>query len=245
MFKWVFTLAFLFNAILIYACSCGPYIDPFCHSADSTDYIALVELISFDDVSAAQFKRIENIHKEIPDTIAVLGQDGLNCNLDFTAFEVGDTLVLNLFYDGLEVQNSYNLEFYQWQVFDCTRHYLEYSSGILYGRLTSASTQVETEYEHFKEQLFTCLDISLNMSELYEESVQIYPNPFQEEIRIDTEDLIIMQVNVYNINGQLIQSVKPANVHSLKISISNHDSGIYLVEISTPKGIIRRKLLKS
>ena len=243
MFRLLFIPLLLLNSILGHACSCTGYIDEFCYSADTSDYIALVELLDFDDSSAARFKLIENLNKEIPDTISVLGADGINCNLDLNKFEIGDTLIINTDYYSNGSPSTENSNIYYWGIEDCSRHYLEFSSNIVQGKLDTFTDQIEIEYEEFKNRLLDCYDFTLSSVELSEQSIDIYPNPFKNQILIKS-DVRINQTKIYNLNGQLIKSISNINSKNLSITIDNQDSGLYFIEIITVRGTIKKKLLQ-
>lgn len=243
MLKLIFVIVLLFNSITGNTCSCIGYVDEFCYSADTSDYIALVELLDFDDDSAARFKLIENINKEIPDTISVLGADGFNCNLDLTKFEIGDTLIINTNYYSDGSPSTENSNFYNWGIEDCSRHYLEFSSNIVYGKLDTFTDQKEIAFQEFKERLFECYDFTLSSIEINEKSISIYPNPFKNNFWFKSE-IRISQINIYNLKGQRIKSIQDNSQSNLNIILENHKHGLYIIEIITPNGIIRSKLLK-
>lgn len=226
------------------ACSCQGYIQEFCFGADTSDYIALVELIEFDDPTAASFKLIENLHKEIPDTIAVLGSDGFNCNLSLDNFSVGDTLVINTRFYQSGVTNVTNFNTYHWGIPDCSRHYLEYSNGIVIGALDTFNVATENDYLQFKEQLFGCFDFTLSTAELDKDYFNIYPNPFTDYIHIETIEYHIIEINLYNLKGEKLISQHLHKASTAQIDLPDENSGLYFLEITTSEGILRKRVVK-
>lgn len=244
MTKFLVTAIILFHSSLILACTCSHYVDEFCYSADTSDHIALVELIDFEDDTAARFKLIENINKEIPDTIAVLGSDGLNCNLSLPRFQIGDTLVINLKFYKNGAINSSNLKIYDWGIPDCSRHYLEYSFDMVFGELDTFNTSTVNDYGLFKEELFACYDFTLNTSMITEPDIKIYPNPFSSDLWLESENLNIIQVKISELSGKLIKTHNCQNLSRININFGNEPAGVYLMELITSKGIIRKRILK-
>jgi hypothetical protein len=228
----------------VHACSCKGYVEEFCFSADTSDYIALVELIEFEDETAANFKLIENLHKKIPDTIAILGSDGFNCNLSLDNFSVGDTLVINVrFYQG-GATNVTNFNTYHWGIPDCNRHYLEFSDGIVFGALDTFNVATENAYQDFKQQLFTCFDFTLSTAELDEDYFNIYPNPFTDYIHIEANEYRITDINLYNLKGEKLISLNLDKTNGAQIDIPDDNSGLYFLEIITTEGILRKRVVK-
>ena len=76
-------------------------------------------------------------------------------------------------------------------------------------------------------------------SDLATTQVQIYPNPVKDVLHIQTTDKV-QQIKLLSINGQQLQSWKGQN----SINLSAYPKGIYLVQITTEKGTITRKIVK-
>lgn len=71
-------------------------------------------------------------------------------------------------------------------------------------------------------------------------SLEIFPNPTSESINIRS-DKLIKKINIYNTCGSIILS---ENVNSLQPTIElNISSGLYIVELYSNYGVIRKKLL--
>lgn len=70
---------------------------------------------------------------------------------------------------------------------------------------------------------------------------KVYPNPSTDIINIES-DLIFenQKVSILDLNGRVVKSVNNKN----SINISNLESGIYLLEIKTEKGIYKQKIVK-
>jgi hypothetical protein len=88
---------------------------------------------------------------------------------------------------------------------------------------------------------------SLNMVGLSHQSLNenfvVYPNPVEDVLLIDNDETISMQVNIYNMYGNLVSSFQTNN--NSPISVQELQSGIYIIEIFTQeKGISRKRFMK-
>lgn len=243
----IISLSFILTSSIMSACTCTfTYI--FCQHADTSDYIALVELIAYEvdsgpDITAGYFKLIENLNKEIPDTLNVLGQDGLNCNLDFDGFNIGDTLVINFSKYSFPFINAQNLREYFWGIDGCNRNYIHYSAGVLAGNITELDQ--EMDYLDFKESVFDCLDFSLSSEDDFIASdVSIYPNPSADRFYLNLGGTKAKDISVYNLSGQYIRTNLQENKQGVELDLTGEASGVYIVNIHTTKGIIRKKIMK-
>ena len=71
------------------------------------------------------------------------------------------------------------------------------------------------------------------------DQVSIFPNPFttSTEVEINTADAT--QVNIYNVNGMLIETLNSTSTFG-----NNLVKGIYMVEVISKKGIVTKKIIK-
>ncbi len=88
---------------------------------------------------------------------------------------------------------------------------------------------------------------SLNLVGLMHQSINdnfaVYPNPVEDVLLIDNDASISMQVNIYNMYGNLVSSFQTSN--NSPISVQELQRGIYIIEIFTQeKGISRKRFMK-
>lgn len=108
------------------------------------------------------------------------------------------------------------------------------SGGILNtgGVLNSPTTLVDTLCND-------CLDMRLPNSGILndETGLMIYPNPASTEISIVINDEFTdgTTVSIYNINGDLVTSLRASSA-TLWVSVADYASGLYLVRVSTDEG---------
>ena len=79
---------------------------------------------------------------------------------------------------------------------------------------------------------------SENFPEIY-----IFPNPAKEKITIKGRK--IKNVSLVNSGGKVLKKIEnQSNLEEIEIEMSNLPSGVYLVNISTPYGLLSRKIVK-
>ena len=74
-------------------------------------------------------------------------------------------------------------------------------------------------------------------------STVVYPNPTTGEFRIENSELRIENVEVYDVYGKLITTVKVED-NSVVIDLSDNASGVYFTRISTEKGVVTKRIVK-
>ena len=74
-------------------------------------------------------------------------------------------------------------------------------------------------------------------------STVVYPNPTTGEFRIENSELRIENVEVYDVYGKLITTVKVED-NSVVIDLSDNASGVYFTRISTEKGVVTKRIIK-
>jgi len=70
--------------------------------------------------------------------------------------------------------------------------------------------------------------------------IDLFPNPTNGLPKIDTES-DIYAISVFSINGELLQTV---NGNQPVIDISNLETGIYFVKVTSSHGILVQKIIK-
>lgn len=83
---------------------------------------------------------------------------------------------------------------------------------------------------------------SLSTADYNQNQVLIYPNPVSSIINIDLGDSIASKVILFDMNGRVMQTENIVN--SSGIEISNLANGMYLMQITTDKGVVSKKIMK-
>ncbi len=81
----------------------------------------------------------------------------------------------------------------------------------------------------------------LSVDDYLLEAISFYPNPVENIIYFNTENVTIENVLIYSVQGKLIKKSKMLNN---TIDIQNLESGIYFMKIRTEKGVATRKFIK-
>ena len=75
-------------------------------------------------------------------------------------------------------------------------------------------------------------------------ALNIYPNPAVNEINILTSDFNVATVEIYSLNGMLIQQSKQQSGDKVTMNISNLNTGVYLVKMISNGKTSISKLVK-
>jgi len=78
---------------------------------------------------------------------------------------------------------------------------------------------------------------------VYANSTIVYPNPTTGKFRIENSELRIENVEVYDVYGKLITTVKVED-NNVELDLSGNASGVYFTRIFTDKGMITKRIVK-
>ena len=74
----------------------------------------------------------------------------------------------------------------------------------------------------------------------------VFPNPTKNEVFINwSSNLEINELNIYDISGKNIYTLKDLNSNSSKINLRHYKSGIYIISIVTNKGYLTKTIAKT
>ena len=78
-----------------------------------------------------------------------------------------------------------------------------------------------------------------------EKSVTLYPNPAMEMVSVEISDanIMITGVEVYNVYGQLINTIVSTE-NPLRINVSGLADGMYYVRVTTDNGVVTKNFVK-
>ena len=93
---------------------------------------------------------------------------------------------------------------------------------------------------------FNIVGIDVGIEPLEADIVKIYPNPTTGELRVESGELRVENVEVFDIYGRKHEGTKARKDESTKeINISGLPAGIYFIKISTENGIFVEKIIKN
>jgi len=237
--SFILILSFSAGAI---ACSCASEPTDFCESQPfrTTTLVVLAKTVSFgDDMLNPWGSPYMNIvpleflhHTDARDTFKVYGQDGLNCNVDLSAFAAGDTLLLAL-YDYNQTFNS------RYDLIACGQYYLRYHNDSVLGNITSGVSSMN--YADFKTFIPAC--IALDVEEKNNSGlISMFPVPAMEQLNFKLPASVKnYSITVFDLAGKKISET--ANQSS--ISVADFPTGVYSAIIKTETGTrYTKKFLK-
>ena len=78
-----------------------------------------------------------------------------------------------------------------------------------------------------------------------EASIEIYPNPFTDEIKVDPKNEEIYSITIYESTGAPILTLpNTSRGKTITVSLKNNTAGLYLIEVMTGKGKVVKKIVK-
>jgi hypothetical protein len=72
--------------------------------------------------------------------------------------------------------------------------------------------------------------------------INIYPNPTSHFLNIETMNIHLQSIKVFNIQGQLVKEIKDDDIKT--IDVSDLSYGLYVIQIESDFGIIKKKFIK-
>ncbi len=89
-----------------------------------------------------------------------------------------------------------------------------------------------------------CLDeATSNLTNNQPSTIEISPNPATSEIKITTTNAVMKEAHIYTMMGQCIHQSTINNSQST-IDISSLPAGMYIAEVISEKGVIRKRFVK-
>ena len=87
----------------------------------------------------------------------------------------------------------------------------------------------------------SCTDCPAGIDELNENGIVIAPNPATTALNVSAKSEI-QSVTIYDVNGRLVQSVA-VNGASASLNVSGMNHGLYLVSVTTNKGVYTKRVI--
>ena len=94
------------------------------------------------------------------------------------------------------------------------------------------------DYEFYFDNLVIKNLDNLDTENVTKESIKIYPNPVQDELNIQTNNLV-KQIEIFDLTGKKVLTSKSKN-----INIQHLSKGTYLVKVITDKEELTQKVIK-
>jgi hypothetical protein len=84
-------------------------------------------------------------------------------------------------------------------------------------------------------------DGDTGVDEEYAINVNLYPNPMKDVLHLECDN--IRQYDIYSLDGKLVKSAQLFDNESV-INVKNLSSGIYMIRITSEKGVVTRRIVK-
>ena len=84
-------------------------------------------------------------------------------------------------------------------------------------------------------------DGDTDVDEDYAMNVNIYPNPVKDALHLEGENL--RQYDVFSLDGKLVKSAQIAD-NEVIIDVNELESGVYMLRITSEKGVLTRRIVK-
>lgn len=72
----------------------------------------------------------------------------------------------------------------------------------------------------------------------------VFPNPASNDVTVAGFDALVDAIELMDLNGRTVKSVKVNGVSEAQISIADLASGVYMMNISSDKGMVTKKIVK-
>lgn len=138
--------------------------------------------------------------------------------LDGENFEVIGTLQAN---------NTTNLNSYQWS-------HRNPVVGVNYYRLNQIDFDGQSAYSWIRTVSATDEQIKFT----------VYPNPSEDVITISADAIFSGQVQLIDIDGKVLWSGRFETSNNQSIDLTNYATGVYMLRIETPDGMVRKRVVK-
>ena len=93
----------------------------------------------------------------------------------------------------------------------------------------------EVFYDNFS------LDVTLSVNDVLASEFKIYPNPAKNYLNIESKNIAISSVEMYNIIGKKV--ISENNLVNSKLNVSSLSTGIYLLKVNSDAGSLVKKIV--
>lgn len=245
----------LFSAFMsAYSCSCI-WLGPFLTVAPETDLVLSGKVLNFPladttkDSSSYYFKgSVMNIEvletfsgNVTKDTLAIQGQDGMNCNLTLNQFQKNSTWIFAL---RARIYLEYLYSDTLHSLLGCGEHAINLKNDTVSGFIDEDVNQKQIEYDLFKNMLSQVLTGTSILEENRKriDKITVSPNPFNSSIKITYPKTKGSTLTIYNSSGKLIKTLSKHTWDGLNNNGHKVPSGIYLIQLKANGQVYNRRV---
>lgn len=84
-------------------------------------------------------------------------------------------------------------------------------------------------------------DGDIGVDEDYAMNLKLYPNPMTDVLHLECDN--IQQYDIYSLDGKLVKSAQTPDNEAV-INVGDLSSGIYMIRITSEKGVVTRRIVK-
>ncbi|QTY26333.1 T9SS type A sorting domain-containing protein [Flavobacterium sp. CS20] len=106
---------------------------------------------------------------------------------------------------------------------------------------TTTTNKIYLDITNNEGSVATFYDDFLSSEQFLEDNISIYPNPVSDVLNIDYHGLEVEKVLVFDINGKIVYQNKD---FLNQIYLGQLNAGVYIIQLDTSHGILKRKLIK-
>lgn len=88
------------------------------------------------------------------------------------------------------------------------------------------------------------IDQALSVGDVFARELKVSPNPATNVVNISNVNGLVNGVEITDMNGRTVKTVKLAGVTEAQINVSDLSAGMYLMNISSDKGAVTKKIVK-
>ncbi|WP_299115400.1 T9SS type A sorting domain-containing protein [uncultured Winogradskyella sp.] len=110
-----------------------------------------------------------------------------------------------------------------------------------FANITTTNSNIVTTINYTADEVEVEVVEVLSIDDVSVIDFSLYPNPAKDVLNIQTNNVTINSVSIYDMLGKEVLSVKEVNN---SIDISNLKSGIYLIKIATNEASVTKKIVK-
>ena len=152
--------------------------------------------------------------------------------VSWEAPEAGNPTGYNLYIDGELIEENYSELTYVNEELAATLNDSNYHN-----------VKVVALYENEKTSVPVMEEIvsTINVTEIEENNISIYPNPVKDLVKIQGNN--INNISIYNSVGVLVEKIEVRG-NEVEINMNKHNTGIYFVQVNSDNETITRKVVK-
>lgn len=118
------------------------------------------------------------------------------------------------------------------------------ATGIYYFGFNNNSAQNATSTAIFLDTIEISVSAPAGTNDALASKFSVFPNPATSVITISGADALVNGVEVIDLNGRTVKTLKVNGVAETQINISDLSAGVYMMNISSDKGVATKKIVK-